>query len=399
MSAFTPKIRFVVMSDIHTKPEKDCIELARLKKGLQDAYAYAEKCEYPKIDAFFAVGDFANHGEEEEMLHFKEVLDAVLKPETDVTLSLASHEYVAGEDTAKERFARIFELPYDVHKVIKGFHFISVSTTKGCRFDEPQVTFAENALKEAAADSKEKPIFFFQHPHISGTVYGSINWGEDTLYPVLMNYPQVIDFSGHSHAPINDPRSIHQEHFTSLGTGSLSYFELDEFDKVYGTVPPDAKECAQFLIVEADENNRVRVLPFDILTGKFFHYVWKIDTPSEPATFRYTDIRYKTAVRPHFRKDTPLTIKQKDGVVTITFGQADIAEDRVNDYKIVIRDGDGKIVRQISIWSGYYLYTMPETLSVTVSSLPKGSYRAEITAKGFWRNTSDNALKAEFIVK
>ena len=49
--------------------------------------------------------------------------------------------------------------------------------------------------------------------------------------------------------------------------------------------------------------------------------------------------------------------------------------------------------------SGYYLYTMPETLSVTVSGLPKGSYHAEITAKGFWRNASDNALKAEFVVK
>ena len=45
---------------------------------------------------------------------------------------------------------------------------------------------------------------------------------------ILKNYPQVVDFSGHSHVPINDPRSIHQKHFTALGTGSLSYFELDD---------------------------------------------------------------------------------------------------------------------------------------------------------------------------
>jgi hypothetical protein len=83
-------------------------------------------------------------------------------------------------------------------------------------------------------------------------VYGSINWGEDDIIAILNDYPQVIDFSGHSHAPINDPRSIHQKYITSLNTGSLSYFELDEFDLMYGTVPPDAKQCAQFYIVEVN---------------------------------------------------------------------------------------------------------------------------------------------------
>lgn len=399
MSAFVPKIRFIVMSDVHVKPEKDCKELARLRTGLRDAYSYAEQSSYNKIDAFVVVGDFANRGAEEEMLNFKEVLDEYIKPETDVTLSVASHEYGAGEDVAKERLRKIFGMHYDAHKVINGFHFISVSSTRGCNFDEPQIEFAEKALKEAAADSMEKPIFFFQHPHISGTVYGSINWGDDALYPTLMNYPQVIDFSGHSHAPINDPRSIHQEHFTSVGTGSLSYFELDEFDKVYGTVPPDADKCAQFLIVEADGNNRVRIMPFDILTEKFFPVTWKIDSPSEPSEFIYTDKRYGTRVCPHFAPCTAIETETEVNTVKITFGQADIDEDRVNDYKITVRNSDKKIVKQICVWSGYYLYDMPETLSVTIKDLPKGKYSVKITAKGFWKNTSDNALKAEFEIK
>lgn len=399
MGVFIPKIRFLVMSDIHVKSEKDCKELARLKTGLRNAYAYAEECDYNKIDAFFAVGDFANSGAEEEMQNFKEVLDEYLKPETDVTIALASHEYGRpGEDVAKERFSRIFGMHYDAHKIINGFHFISLSTTNGCDFREPQKEFAAKELKIAAADSMEKPIFFFQHPHINGTVYGSIIWGDCELYPILMNYPQVIDFSGHSHAPINDPRSIHQEHFTSLGTGSLSYFELDEFDKVYGTIPPDKEQCAQFLIVEADENNRVRIMPYDILTEQFFPYTWKIDTPSEPSTFLYTDKRYETKIRPHFTVDTPIETEVNNGEVTITFGQADIEEDRVNDYKIVIRNSDKKIVKQIAIWSGYYLYDMPETLSVTVNDLPTGKYSVRITARGFWKNVSDNSLRATFCI-
>ena len=104
-----------------------------------------------------------------------------------------------------------------------------------------------------------------------------------------MDYPQIIYFSGHSHAPINDPRSIHQKHFTSLGTGTLSYFELDEFDKITGTIPDDCEKAAQMLIVEADAQNRVRVYPFDILTNSFFPYIWKVDAPSDPSAFLYTD--------------------------------------------------------------------------------------------------------------
>lgn len=394
---FTPKLRFIVMSDVHVKSEKDCKELARLRKGLDFAYKYAENCDYDKIDALVAVGDFANSGAEQEMLNFKEVLDEKLKPGTEVILSLASHEYHgAGEDAAKEKLKRIFGMHYDNHKVINGFHFISVSSTRGCNYDEPQIEFASKALKEAGEDNPGAPIFFFQHPHITDTVSGSIYWADEAFYPILMDYPQVIDFSGHSHVPINDPRSIYQKHFTCLGTGSLSYFELDEFDKWYGTCPPDKEQCAQYLIVEADEKNRVRIYPVDILSGNFFHDPWKIDCPSEPATFTYTDRRYNTSVKPHFAHNTPIEAKKTDEGILITFGQADISEDRVNDYKLTVRNENGNIVRQTCVWSSFYLYKMPETVSIPVKGLAAGKYKAEVTAMGFWNNASDNSLRVEF---
>lgn len=395
---FTPKIRFIVMSDIHVKAEKDCKELERLKKGLTAAYRYAESCSYNKIDALFAVGDFANSGAEQEMLNFKEVTDEYLKPETDMTIALASHEYhgEGGEEAAKEKLKRIFGMHYDAHKVINGFHFISVSSTRGCNFDEPQLDFARKALAKAAEDAPQSPIFFFQHPHISDTVYGSINWGDDALYSTLMNYPQVVDFSGHSHAPINDPRSIHQKHFTSLGTGSLSYFELDEFDKHYGTIPPDKENCAQFYIIEADADNRVRIMPYDILTDAFFPCIRVIEKPCEPDTFVYTDKRYLTTVKPHFPESAKVWTEKTDEGVEIVFTQAEISEDMVDDYKVVVRNADNIIVRQLTAWSGYYLYNMPEKISVPVKNLKAGKYTAKITASGFWHNESDNTLTIEF---
>ena len=84
---FIPKLRFIVVSDVHYKMEKD-----RFEKGMRFAYDYAASTPYPKIDAFFAVGDFVNRGSEEEMRKFKESLDRVIKPETKITLTIASHE-------------------------------------------------------------------------------------------------------------------------------------------------------------------------------------------------------------------------------------------------------------------------------------------------------------------
>ena len=142
-----------------------------------------------------------------------------------------------------------------------------MSSSHGCEYDPDKIESAANELKIAREKDPKKPIFFFQHPHLTDTVSGSIYWADESFIPTLMNYPQVIDFSGHSHVPINDPRSIHQRHFTCLGTGSLSYFELDEFDKHYGTCPPKKEDCAQMLIVEADENGAVRIYPYDVAPG------------------------------------------------------------------------------------------------------------------------------------
>lgn len=396
MSDFTPKFRMIVMSDIHTKADKNCVELSRLRKGIDFAYNHAENSEYKKIDAFVAVGDFTDRGLEQEMLNFKEVLDEKLKDETDIMLFMASHEYHSeGEDAAKEKLQRLFGMHYFSHKVINGFHLVGVSCTNGCHFKEAEQKFVANSLKKAAADSLEKPIFFFQHPHVQDTVYGSICWGDDGLYETLSNYPQLITFSGHSHCPINDPRSVHQEYFTSFGTGSLSYFEMDEFGKLGGTIPTDKDECAQYLIVEADENNRVRVYPVDILTEKFFREAWKIDVPSDPSTFIYTSRRSVAEKPSHFNDDAFITAKKTDGCVKVVFSQAK-GEERVNDYIIRFKNESGHIARQASVWSHYYLYNMPETITAEIKDIDLGKYTVEVIARGFWKTASDNILKTEF---
>ena len=402
---FQPVLRFMACSDIHIKDDPDCPERARFRKAIRCAYRIAAQSDsYKKLDALYVVGDFANSGTETQMRAVKQILDEELLPETTYRLTMASHEYHGdGEENARKRFGEIFSLPLDTHEVINGFHFIAVTTTHGCDFHEPQLTFARDELKKAAADDARKPIFFFQHPHLTDTVYGGIYWADEKLIPILMNYPQVIDFSGHSHAPINDPRSIFQDHFTALGCGSMSYFELEEFDKIYGTIPPDKDNCAQMLIVEADAQNRVRIYPYDVLTDRFFPQTWKIDTPSEPSTFLYTDARYRTTAVPAFGADATLTAEADETDVTLTFPQADPDKDSdyVNAYLIVIRRAsDNAIVRQAGIFSSYYLSDMPAALTQKVDGLEPGTaYTAEVFPEGFFRNRNPQGLKTAFRTK
>ncbi len=391
--SFLPVFRMIVTSDIHVKTNEDK-QVERFRKGMKFAYDYANNSEYKNIDAFFAVGDFANSGSEEEMHRFKAVMQESIAQETDKTLMLASHEFKAtNEADAIERLIRIFSQQPDNHKVIGGFHCICISTEDGCSIKDGKKKWLREQLESAAADDPKKPIFCFQHPHLTDTVYGSINWGDDDIISILMDYPQVIDFSGHSHAPINDPRSVHQKYFTSFGTGSFNYFELDEFDKIYGTVPPDCDECAQFLIVEVNAENAVRVLPVDAITDNFFPCESVIECPWDPDTFVYTHERALAAAKPYFEKDTFFSVDYINSEAEIKFGQARIEKEYVDSYTIVVKRASDKIiVRQINVSSSYYLYNMPENITVK-TRLSRGEYLIQITANGFWNNKSEKLEK------
>ena len=396
---FVPVLRFVAMSDLHFHDEDD-VHVDRFRKGMKELYEYCDSHpDYKGLDLVTINGDFANNGSEIQMIKLRDALAECLRDGTDTLITLASHEFYTegGEEVALERYGRIFNKAPDNDIVVKGFHFIGLTTTKGCHFSDEKIAWLRARLEEDAAEDRRRPIFVFQHPHVTDTVYGSIDWGEKELYPTLADYPQIIDFSGHSHAPVNDPRSIYQKHFTAMGTGTLAYFELDEFDKYYGTVPP-RKQGAQYLVVEVAADNRILVKPYDILTGNFFPLEWHIDVPSDPETFIYTGARYLTDVKPYFPDDTFIDIlADENGEMNITFSQALCDEEYVNYYKVVILDSDGCIVRQRMLWSEYYFYDMPKTVNLMIEGLIRGEeYTCRIYAYGFWNNRCDKPAEKKF---
>ncbi len=400
MKEFDTALRFLAMSDIHFSREYPSRQ-QHFERGLALAYQYAETQAYKGIDAITLNGDFTDHGEEEQFADMKECLDRCVRPETKRILTMASHEYMCDGhvERATERFKRFFGCEPDNHTVINGFHFISLSPTVSCRFEDEKREYLKTELAKAHADTPLLPVFLFQHPHIKKTVYGSIDWGENDLNDILVNYPQIVDFSGHSHAPVNDPRSVHQRHFTCAGTGSFSYFELDEFDKVYGTVPPQEEFAAQFLIVEVSRAGAVRIKPYDVITERFFDREYLIETPWDPDSFTYTDERYFAAEKPEFLPGAAIDVAVTPDGVAFTFDQADGKGERINDYTLTVYDNsNGSIVRRICFWSQYYLNDMPKRLTQQLDLTEPGEYTVTISARGFWFNESVNKIKTTFTI-
>ncbi len=114
-------------------------------------------------------------------------------------------------------------------KEIKGYRFVGAHwwSSQGCRGKLEK--FNDGIVDWYSAHAKEidpsLPFFHIQHPHPQNTCYGPWAWGHDIglSTKALSSLPNAVAFSGHSHYPLTDERSVWQGEFTSVGTSSLRY--------------------------------------------------------------------------------------------------------------------------------------------------------------------------------
>lgn len=387
-------LRFVAMSDVHMGQTTD-IEAERFAKAMKTAYDYAATQEYKGLDVLLVAGDMTNHGYESEMEAFKEVLDQNVRDCTRPLLVMGNHEYFV--ETGKQvgaRWERIMCQSMNTHEVINGYHFIGVSLTSYIGYTD-QLEWLDAELQKAEAEAPGRPIFVQQHYHVTGTVYGSDLWGVPCLKEVFDKYPQVINFSGHSHYPINDPRSIWQGTFTALGCGTLSYFELEP-GMVYGSIPPKATQVSQFYITEVYEDDSVAIKAYDGITEQFFDFVYELKPPFVPEHFCYTDERAKKADKPYFKEGAVIKTEQvTDRTVCLTIPQAYDGE-CIHSYRYDFYKEETLAV-SASVWSEYYFLDMPETLTQEFGELePATHYVVKVTAIDSWGRECDKPLEAEF---
>ncbi|MFE6136195.1 LamG-like jellyroll fold domain-containing protein [Bacillus sp. NPDC057893] len=394
------KLVFPVVSDVHIK-DNETDGMFRWKRAIEQFNTLATK-----QDAFVIVGDFTDSGSVKQYDRFMQVYNDNANKDAVRMNSLGNHDYWNGlsVEGAQKRFLEKtgMESIY-YHKVVKGYHFIVMSpeneTTHGY-YSDKQINWLKEEMAKAQKDDPEKPIFVFLHQHIKDTVYGSQEWGtKDSakINAVLKEYPQVITFSGHSHYPLDDPRSIHQKDFTSVGTSSVSYMEV-EGGKVQGNIPPGASTLSQGLLVEVDDKE-VTINRRDFHTNSWTGEPWKIKLPTKKEGFNYVEDRDKE--KPYFAKDAKLAVSNvTENAATVTFPQA-LDNLLVHSYRLQAKDKQtGEIKNKLLAFSEFYRDPVPKELTFTLAGLDGGkSYTLEVVAIDSFGNESAQPLTAEITTK
>lgn len=371
---FIPVIRFAVFSDSHILSIGDT-RSRRIQKVMSLAYSDAEQDEnYKTVDAAFVAGDLTDYGTAAQFIGFKAAVDSVLKEETVLMPVVAkNHDGYTYSSKSLSLYKDITGFDGDFHNVVNGFHFIGISASKteGEHYSEYQREWLRKQLLSATADDSQKPIFVMHHEHVSDTVYGSFDvdgWGLDYFKDILCEFPQVVDFSGHSHYPSNDPRSIWQGEFTAVGTGALKYveFTVDGENKVH---PDGYKNIAQMWIVEVDSNNRVRLRNYDALNASLLcEYI--IENPADKENRQYTPEQQKnSSCAPAFPENAELKIKKIAGRYKITVPAAESNDGKIVAlYRIFVLDANGEVIDSQYILNNYWLGKTYENVTFKVKA-------------------------------
>ncbi len=383
---FTPVMRFVISSDSHITTIGD-IQSTRLEKMIKLGYEIAENDEeYNGLDAVLLAGDITDQGTKIAFASVQAAVDSVIRDDTLFLATVAeSHDCRSMNKAALNYFTQITGQETDFHRVINGFHFIgiSASSTIGEHYSEYQKEWLKEQLDIAVADDPEKPIFVMQHEHISNTVYGSSDfegWGMPDFADILKQYPQVVDFSGHSHYPNNDARSIWQDEFTAIGTGGLYYVELT-IDEERTVHPADYRFVSTFWVVEVDANNRIRLRAVD-LTAEEYLCEYILDTPFDRS---YTAEQQNKLPAPEFKEGTTLSMVGK----TVIFEAAEAQPGNpVFIYRAYAVDADGNRIPVGKTATNYYSYNSSDTITIKLTDLPDDDYTLEVVAENCYGKQS-----------
>ncbi|MBR0510338.1 MAG: metallophosphoesterase [Clostridia bacterium] len=402
--AFVPVLRFVAASDTHVKDDSD-VTAERIGKMMALAYADAQSCDaYPGIDALLIAGDLTNDGTKTEFDKFWAAVDGALKDDTQFLGVVAKNHdgYKMNRKELRQYYTSLTGNDADFHVVIGGYHFIGVSASPNdtMHYDLKQLNWLKQQLDAAVADDPDKPVFVTHHEHVRGTVYGSSQfdgWGVPYFTSILNRYPQVVDFSGHSHFPLNDPRSVWQGKFTAIGTGAIYYAEFT-IDRTRSYDPPGCTDVATCWIVELDANNRLRLRGMDVNANECLcEYV--LDNPADPANREYTPAKREAAAKaPAFTEGSELEVlPTADGCIVTAPAAKSLDGMPVVLYRAFAKDSHGCTAAKTWTLPLYYTAGEVTEAELTLEGLTPGDYTVTVVAENAYGMQSE-ALSADLTV-
>ena len=385
---FVPTVRLIAFTDTHNENENvaDAIDTAYSLFDADPVYA--------GVDGFFCLGDFSSIGTEPDYAAYAETLRSHVRPETPMINIHGNHEF-KNKAEYKDLFRKYFDQEPDTVTEINGFSCIAFSGERSLTewtFTPGSLKWLSESVKTAEAKANGKAVFVFQHPHPWGTVYGSTVWGDPQINVVLNGHTSVVDFSGHSHFPMHDPRSINQASYTAVGLGGLARFELDK-NGIVGQHPDGYEDAAEMCVIEADNDGSVRLRGYDLLSDTYF-CDWYIDNVNDRENYAYTykNLRAHDS-KPAFPQDAQFASAQKDenGEWVVTFDDAQCAY-IVHEYKVEILDENGKKIYSDNFINDYYVYDPTDTASFRVGAdtLESGwTYTLRVRAESAYHLYSD----------
>ncbi|SFB08689.1 3',5'-cyclic AMP phosphodiesterase CpdA [Lentibacillus halodurans] len=385
-----PELVFPVISDTQISNDSD---LEKFNNALNQLNELS-----PNQDAFVFLGDLTDNGYTEQYDNAMEVYEENRQDGTQSLFAIGNHEYYndANALESQERFLEktgMDSLYY--HKVIKDYDFVVMGEEDEGYFSKQQINWLDEQLSKAEQRDSKKPIFVFMHWPIEDTTYGSewhVEPNGELLYETLEKYPQVVFFSGHTHYPVSDPKSIYQKDFTSVNTGSVNYM-WTENGYLQGHLPPGHDEVSNGLLVEV-YNNRVIIKRRGFHSNDWLGDPWVIKTPAKTNKFKYTSDRDNK--KPYFKKGSSVSINQDKTTSTELYAEFQQASDNilVHSYQVTaVNKMTGETAKEYTAFSEYYKDSVPEKLELPISGLKPGNeYEINIKAIDAFGNISDESL-------
>ena len=378
---FEPVLRFIACSDIHLDGDENQENAIKFANLFKDVYEYADGSDYKKLDAVIVAGDFTGGGAEIEYQIFNKIVEENMKSETQLLTILGNHEFIDYRDVdasvGYDVYKKYINENVDTDVVINGYHFIGVSYDDDGESFTGKMKWLDERLRNATNEDPDKPIFVYQHPHPFLTVYGSVNWGDISLRAVLSKYPQVVDFSGHSHYAPNDPRSVWQGEFTAIGCGSLAAF-MGNLNYIEGDQDAPGKSGGAW-IVEVDKYGNVSMKLYDVESRMFFDEIDYYFTDLSDSTKRTYNWNKQESLdtAPEFPENSVVTNNVNvDGETIITFPEAK-GYYYAENYKITVTSETGNVVYEKTVISEYVRATNDD-VSVNLGVLDSGVYTVKV---------------------
>ena len=428
---------FAAISDIHIGRDTNGVEESKFTSALLQLKNQAAKHDADGIDAVFAVGDlfegsgYGGTATATNLGSYKQLYESVFDPAEIPMIHAVGNHDLTWDGTAKnvaERQNTMFGSKYfqtdidqDIlskegnrHCVVNGYHILTLLpvTSTQVSYTQATKTWLDTTLAEITAADPNAYVIVLTHPMIYDTVYGSTlgrnpgtsltdMWATSDLTAILSKYNQVITFGGHLHFPINDPRTIMQTSFTSLGCGSVNYMAIEDgkYENMASvTTMNDNTEYSQGLLCQIDENGNMRITRMDFYNETVIGTPWEISHPTADGSHltKYGKDRGNAENNPApvlSGIEAILGTPGANGKQTVSI-EFDAATDDTfaHHYTMEFTIG-GKTRRTFNILSDFYRVKSPEDmkkkLTLEIGSLSPNDYEVILTAYDSWGAASE----------